>query len=65
MNCLYQDVAYRNMLVHSEARHGRFVLQLLKSHVVVQEQSFADWEAYSRQYDMVLTMLKTRARLGY
>lgn len=62
---VYQDLVYGNMRLHSEKRNGLFILQLIKNNVVVKEQTFVDWESYSRQYDSASTMFKMRAQTGY
>jgi hypothetical protein len=56
MEFLYPDLVVGNLWVHSEKRGGLFVLQLIRNNVVVQEQAFSDWNAYSRRYDMTRTL---------
>ena len=65
MNSLFQDVRYRNMLVHSGSYQGSYLLQLIKNNVVVKQQVFGDWNAYRMQYRMVVDMVQARANLGY
>lgn len=65
MEFIYPDVAYNQFLIHSEKRNGTFVLQLRKYNSIVKEESFSNWHEYSQRYDMVRTMLKTRAQFGY
>lgn len=59
MNFLYEDVYNNRYLVHSERRGQYYVLQLINRYTgaVTKEQQFADWNSYSRQYDMLRTML--------
>ncbi len=64
MGFLYPDVRCGNMAVHSEMRGGGYLLQFIRNNVVVQQQLFHDWDAYSRRYDLTMTMLRAKAQMG-
>jgi hypothetical protein len=64
MQFLYDDVSHGHLLIHSEKRGNAFVLQVydLNRQAVLKEEQFLSWDRYSRQYDMLRTMLPMMGR---